>query len=206
MEHNSFGLIIFLTALSIGYVGITGLAQKALSVDATPAIIGKCLMSLVTLPALGIVVTVSYPYYAYGLLGAGIVLGFVLTLNRITVGIAAIGTEPLAVGVLSLMVKRSGVGSNTTQEVEAVLARFGYFLTTEHLGYLTGGIIAGILLGVIPRLMLKHRAIQNAKLPVQTGRQRQKAIREKAIRSSYSRKARKQGALVDRMQALNKEA
>jgi len=35
MEHNSFGLIFFLTILSVGYVSVTGGINRAMAHDAT---------------------------------------------------------------------------------------------------------------------------------------------------------------------------
>jgi len=129
-----------------------------------------------------------------------------LTLNRVTHGIAALTTEPMAVGILNLMYQRASFGS-TQSKIEQSLAGFGYPLTSAHLGYLTIGIAVGVAAGFIPRMVLKARQIQKAKQPQLNARQIQiakdKKAKEKAILKGYSRKARRSAGLVDRMRSLN---
>jgi len=105
--------------------------------------------------------------------------------------------------MLYLMAQRSSVGGDAASQVESVLARFGYHLTSDHLGYLTGGIAAGIVIGFVPRMLLKSREFHKANEPQMSARQRQlkkgKKQTEKVSRKGYSRKTR---ALADRVQAL----
>lgn len=209
LEHNSAGFIFFLACLSVTYVWMTGMVQRATAHDAAPGAKQKLFTSLITLPALGVAVSLSYPNYEVGLAGAGLLLGFVMTLNSVTHGLATLTTEPFAIGALSLVARRSGLSGDMSHNVQGVLARFGYYVTPDHLGYLTCGILAGIIAGIVPRFIMKHRAIQKAKMPVLNGHQRhlkkKKELKEKAILNSYSRKARRRGALVERMRALKGE-
>ena len=206
MDYNNFGFIFFLTALSIAYVQITGVLKTAMRHDATSEDRRKCVMGVVTLPLLGAVVTLSAPHYGYGLAGAGLALGFLLTLNRVTHGISALSTEPTAIFILYIVSMRSRVGGNQAAEIEALIARFGYQLTADHVGYLSCGIAAGILLGIAPRMVLKARALEKAEKPRLNARQvhirKRKKEEEKSVLKSYSRKARRSRGLVDRMRAL----
>lgn len=205
MEANGLGLIFFLAVMSVGYGVLTGQLKPVLTGDATREETQKLLTSMASLPLLGVVVVVSAPHYSIGLAIAGLGLGFLLTLSRITYGISALMTEPIAIGILSLMTRRSAIGGGA-RDVEEVLRSFGYAITADSLGYLSTGIGAGIVLAFIPRLFLKARSIEKAKQPQLNARQkdirRKKALEEKAVLKSYSRKARKSGALVDRMRAL----
>ncbi len=206
MDYNSIGFIFFLAALSIAYVQITGVLENALRPDATPEARKKCVMSIVTLPILGVVITLSAPHYAYGLAGAGLLLGFVLTLNRVTHGISALSTEPTAIFILYLVSMRSRISGNKVSEIEALIARFGYQLTADHVGYLSCGIAGGIVLGIVPRMVLKARALRKAARPRMTARQieihNRKKAEEKAVLKSYSYKARRLRGLVARLRAL----
>lgn len=206
MEQNSFGLIFFLVVLSICYVGLTGQVRPLMEGDSTPDQQRKFWLSLFTLPLLGIAVSLSYPHYTAGLAGAGLILGFMLTLHRVSHGFSALTTEPMAVGILYLVSRRSSIGGDPAADIEAVLARFGYSLTIDHLGYLTGGILAGIVAGILPRMMLKRRTISQAKRPVLNARQKdilqRKQLKEKTDKAIYSRKLRKSGALAERMRGL----
>jgi len=185
MAQNSLGFIFFLLALSIGYVSVTGILRDAVRPDATPDIRCKCVLGIVTLPLLGIAITLSAPHYIYGLVGAGLVLAFLFTLNSVTQGMSVLSTEPTAIGILYLMTYRSRIGGNTTSQIEALIGRFGYQLTVDHVGYLTGGIVAGIVLGIIPRMILKARALEKASQPRRNARQieirKKKAAEEKAV-------------------------
>ena len=129
-----------------------------------------------------------------------------MTLNSFSHGLAALTTEPLAVGMLGLVSKRSGTGGDTSTNVQEMLGRFGYQLTPDHIGYLTGGVLVGVALGALPRFFMKYRSIQKAKMPKVSGQRRnmkkQAEANANAAGKTYSRKARKQGALVERMQAL----
>lgn len=203
-DHNSLGFIFFLFALSLGFVAVTGIAKQGMAADATPDEKRNLMQSLVTLPALGIVLTLSYPHYTIGLVGAGLVLGFVLTLNRITIGLSALGTEPTAVGILYLMARR-GARQDAVPAMEEVLAGFGYNLTHDHLGFLTGGILAGIVLGVIPRLILKSRALRQEQAPPPKRKSRVEQLTGEAPeagRPVLSRKVQKSG-LADRIRSVS---
>ncbi len=205
MEANGLGLIFFLAVMSLGYGVMTGQLKPVIAGDATREETQKLLTSMASLPLLGVVVIVSAPHYSIGLAIAGFGLGFLLTLSRITHGISALMTEPIAIGILSLMTRRSSIGGGP-RGVEEMLRSFGYPITADSLGYLSAGIGVGIVLAFIPRLFLKARNIEKAKQPQLNARQREirrrKALEEKAILKTYSRKARKSGALVDRMRAL----
>lgn len=75
--QNSFGFIFSRLALSIGYVSITGVLCDPLRPDATPSMRKKCVLDIITVPLLGLAITLSAPHYIYGLIGAGLVLGII---------------------------------------------------------------------------------------------------------------------------------
>lgn len=205
-DPNTLGFIAFLTALSIGYVTMFGVTKRAMAADATADDRRKLVLSVVTLPVLGIVLTFFHPYYKAGLLFSGFVLAFVMTLNRVTHGIAALTTEPMALGILSVVYQRASFGG-TRAKIEQSLAGFGYPLTADDMGFLTMGVAAGVVIGFIPRMLLKSRQLQKAAQPRLNARQiqlaKEKQKKDKSALNAYSRKARKSGALVDRIRSVS---
>ena len=205
-DHNSLGFIFFLSALSVGFTAISGVMKRGTAADATPEDLRKLILSIITLPLLGVALSLTYPHYHIGLVGAGVVLGLVLTLQSITTGISALSTEPMVVGILYMMSRRSTTG-DAASAMEEVMSRFGYFLTQDHLGLLTGGILGGIVLGALPRLAMKSRQVKKSKSPKPRARRQQSQQspeRNNAPSGTavFSKKSQKSG-LADRIKSIS---
>ena len=204
-EHNSLGFIFFLFALSVGFAAINGTMRRATVADATFADQRKLFLSIFTLPLLGLALTLTYPHYHIGLVGAGAILGLVMTLQSVAAGLSVLGTEPMAVSVLYVMARRSTTGDSVAA-MEEVLSRFGYHLTQDHVGFLTGGILVGIVIGFFPRMAIKARKSQPVKVRatrVNRGstQQRSQPAKVKPDAPTFSKRSQKSG-LADRIRSV----
>lgn len=151
-------IILFLLALSSGVMLVTGRLARLATGEASGQEKINTALFLVALPACGVILNMSAPDYRFGLIAAGLGIGFsttlVFSLNR---GIWALLLEPSLVVLLYALgyFASASQGFDPVWVVEDRLARLGHPITSAFVGFLSLGLAGGIAVGVAMRTVGK---------------------------------------------------